>query len=201
MAQKTCISTLVDDIMNDCNDDYGRGIEGTIYALSRRYLDTSKHRENPHIVPKLEWTGGSENRGHKFGYVSSETPAITVTDLNPVIGTGFDKVLPLMLLADSPKNAAAIQALKTDKYVFIYENTVKGEDGSQAFPIIGWETGAMAKDANMDKSDDTAKGGWTCNITETEAPTSQIFFWMGDYQTTKEALEALCAPAEDDETL
>ena len=43
----------------------------------------------------------------------------------------------------------------------------------------------------MDKSGDT--GGWTGNITETGAPTSQLFFYKTDYATTKAALESLCS--------
>ena len=85
-------------------------------------------------------------------------------------------------------------ALKQDKYVVIYENTVKGTNGNQAFVVFGWEQGARGLDLTMDKSGDF-QGGWSGNLTETNAPTSQIFFWKTDYATTKAALESLCSAA------
>ena len=96
-------------------------------------------------------------------------------------------------MADSPENAAAVLGLKQDKYVCIYENMEKGDAGKQAFGVIGWEQGATGVDLNMDKSGDV--GGWTGNITETGAPTPNLFFYKTDYATTKAALESLCSAA------
>ena len=190
---KSCITTLAADIMNDCNEQYGSGIEKTIYAISRENIDFDASTRDGHLITNILLSEGK--RGYKIRIPSTETPAITVTDQNASIGTAFDKVLPLTLLADSPKNAEAIMALKNDKYVFIYENTVKGDTGNQAFPVIGWEQGAVARDANLDKSNEDSLGGWTTNITETRAQTSQIFFFKTDYATTKQALESLCTEA------
>ena len=193
MATKSCITTLASDILNDCNEQYGQGIEKTIYAISRNAIDFEASKREGHLITNIQALAGAGNRGYKIGYPSSEVPAITVTDGNPAWGTSFDKVLPITLLADSPKNAEAIMALKSDKYVFIYENTVKGETGDQAFPVIGWEQGAVARDANLDKSSEESRGGWTVNITESKAQTSQLFFFKTDYATTKAALESLCS--------
>ena len=190
---KSCITTLASDILNDCNEQYGPGIERTIYAISRNAIDFDASTREGHLITNLQALAGGSNRGYKIGYPSTETPAITVTDQNPPIGTSFEKVLPITLLADSPKNAEAIMALKSDKYVFIYENTVKGDKGDQAFPVIGWEQGAVARDANLDKSNEDTQGGWAVNITESRAKTSQIFFFKTDYATTKAALESLCS--------
>lgn len=194
MAVKNCAVSLGQDILNDCNEAYGKGIEKTFYVISREAIDWDASKREGHLVTKIAPVTGK--RGYKIMNPSNEAPAITVTDTNPTIGTAFDKVLPVVLLADSPANAAAIMGLKQDKYVVIYENTVKGEAGNQAFPVIGWETGATGRDLTLDKSGDDARGGWSGNITETGAPTSQLFFYMTDYATTKAALETLCsAPA------
>lgn len=192
MATKSCITTLASDIMNDCNEQFGQGIERTIYAISRNAIDFDASKREGHLITNLQALSGGQ-RGYKIGYPSSEVPAITSTDDNPAWGTSWTKVLPITLLADSPKNAEAIMALKSDKYVFIYENTVKGEKGDQAFPVIGWEQGAVARDANLDKSSEDTRGGWAVNITELKAQTSQIFFFKTDYATTKAALESLCS--------
>lgn len=191
MAVKECATTLGRDILNDCNEPYGKGIEGVFYVISRKIIDWKTSARTGHLVTKIAVQEGK--RGYKINYPSSETPAITSTDTNPTIGTAFDKVLPVVLLADSPANAEAIMALKQDKYIVIYENAVKGEAGEQAFPIIGWETGAQGRDLTLDKSSDDSRGGWSGNLTETGAPTSQLFFYMTDYETTKAALETLCS--------
>lgn len=196
MAVKNCNTSLGQDILNDCNEAYGKGIEKYFYIISRDAIDWSADatKREGHLISKITAVEGK--RGYKIKNPSNEVPAITVTDTNPAIGTAFDKVLPVVLLADSPTNAAAIMGLKQDKYVVIYENTVKGDTGDQAFAVFGWENGATGRDLTLDKSSDDSRGGWSGNLTETGAPTSQLFFFMTDYATSKAALESLCsAPA------
>lgn len=192
MATKSCTTTLARDIMSDCNEPHTPGIERMFYFISRDAIDFGTSVRDGHVITNIALLDGK--RGYKIRNPSNERPAITVTDTNPAIDTAWDKVLPITLLADSPENAAAIMGLKQDKYVCIYENMEKGEDGKQAFVVFGWETGAYGIDLNMDKSADNG-GGWTGNITETGAPTSQIFFWKTDYALTKAALESLCSEA------
>ena len=117
------------------------------------------------------------------------SPSQTKTRASTPHGTRFSP-LPFWLTA---QNAAAVLGLKQDKYVCIYENMEKGDAGKQAFGVIGWEQGATGVDLNMDKSGDV--GGWTGNITETGAPTPNLFFYKTDYATTKAALESLCSAA------
>lgn len=192
---KTCSSSLARDILNDCNEPHAKGVEKTFYFISRESIDWGSSVRNGHIISDIVALSGK--RGYKVKNPSNEIPAITITDTNPAYDTAWDKVLPVVLLADSPENAEAIMGLKQDKYVCIYENMEKGADGKQAFGVIGWEQGAMGMDLNMDKSGDT--GGWTGNITESAAPTSNIFFWKTDYETTKAALETLCSEADEGE--
>lgn len=192
MAVKNCATTLGQDILNDCNVQYGSGVEKTYYIISRDNIDWDKSTREGFIVSGIIAVTGK--RGYKINNPSTENPAITVTDTNATIGTAFDKVLPVVMLPDSPESAEAVMALKQDKYVVIYENTVKGTNGNQAFVVFGWEQGARGLDLTMDKSGDF-QGGWSGNLTETNAPTSQIFFWKTDYATTKAALESLCSAA------
>lgn len=195
MAVLNCKNTLGADILNDCNEAYGKGVEKTVYVISRDNIDWSASTREGHTISAIVAVSGK--RGYKIKSPYNNTvPAITVTDNNPTIGTSFDKVLPVVLLADSPASAQAIMGLKQDKYVVIYENTVKGTDGSQAFVVFGWENGATGVDLTLDKSSDDYLGGWSGNLTESGAPTSQLFFWKTDYETSKAALEALCTDAE-----
>lgn len=191
MPEQNCNTTLGKDILNDCNEAYGKGVEKYYYVISRDAIDWSASTRSGHIISAI--TAVSGKRGYKIKNPSNEVPAITVTGTNPAIGTAFDKVLPIVLLANSPENAEAIMGLQQDKYVVIYENTVKGTNGNQAFVVFGWETGATLLDPKQDTSSDDALGGWSGNLTETGAPTSQLFFYKTDYATTKAALESLCS--------
>lgn len=191
MAVQACTTTLGRDILNDCNEPHAKGVEKFFYFISRDAIDWDKSTREGFVVTNLVALAGK--RGYKVRNPSNETPAITITDQNPSIDAAWDKVPPVTLLADSPENAAAVLGLKQDKYVCIYENMEKGDAGKQAFGVIGWEQGATGVDLNMDKSGDV--GGWTGNITETGAPTPNLFFYKTDYATTKAALESLCSAA------
>ena len=163
MATKSCTTTLARNIMNDCTEPHTPGVERMFYFISRDAIDFGTSVRDGHVLTNIALFDGK--RGYKLRNPSNERPAITVTDTNPAIDTAWDKVLPITLLADSPENAAAIMGLKQDKYVCIYENMEKGENGEQAFVVFGWETGAYGVDLNMDKSGDNG-GGWSGNITE-----------------------------------
>lgn len=197
MATKTCISKLADDILNDCNEQFGNGVEKFYYIIDREFIDWDKSKREDNIVTQIVLNDKAGARGYKIGNPSNETPEITVTDNNPAIMTSFEKSLPVVMLADSPKSAAAVMALKTNKYIVVYENTTKGDTGNQAFVVFGWENGASGRDLTLTKNSEDTLGGWAGTLVESKAPTAQIFFFMTDYQTTKEALESLCAPAED----
>ena len=124
MPEQNCNTTLGRNILNDCNEAYGKGVEKYYYVISRDAIDWSASTRTGHIISAI--TAVSGKRGYKIKNPSNEVPAITVTGTNPAIGTAFDKVLPIVLLANSPENAEAIMGLQQDKYVVIYENTVKG---------------------------------------------------------------------------
>lgn len=193
MATKSCVSTLSVNIMNDCNDAYGKGVEDTFYVIDRNAIDWGSKSMTDNSV-KFNLLAGK--RGYKIRYPSSETPAIKTDDNNPVIGKSWKKTLPLVFLANSPKNAKAIDQLKEGKYVAIWESTVKGEIGDQAFHVIGFENGAVGQDMNSDTSSDDALGGFTGSLVEDNAAHSSLFFFDTDYETTKASLESMCSEIE-----
>lgn len=192
MATNSCVSKLGRDIMNDCTEPYGKGIEKTFYVFDREDVDFGEAARTGDTV---EWTMRDGTRGYKLMNPSSEVPAITKTDNNPVIGTSWDKVLPFTLLANSPENAEAIRVFKTGRFIIVYEHTVKGTDGKSAFHVIGYEVGAVGVDNNADTSSDDSQGGWTGTLVEKGAPSPDIFFFKTDYATTKAALESMCSTA------
>lgn len=192
--QNACAENLGANILNDCNDDYGKGVEKIVYIIKKEDIDRKASRIAGNVISTLVLRTG------KKAYTASapsNTPfsGLTYEDQNATIGMSFNKTIPIVMLADSPTNALNVSALKQNKYVIIYENNNKGANGEQAFAVIGWEQGAVGQNATLDKYSDDTHGGWTVDMIEEGAKTPQIFFFSTDYETTKAALDSLLSPA------
>ena len=192
--QNACAENLGANILNDCNDDYGKGVEKIVYIIKKEDIDRKASRIAGNVISTLVLRTG------KKAYTASapsNTPfsGLTYEDQNATIGMSFNKTIPIVMLADSPTNALNVSALKQNKYVIIYENNNKGANGEQAFAVIGWEQGAVGQNATLDKYSDDTQGGWTVDMIEERAKTPQIFFFSTDYETTKAALDSLLSPA------
>lgn len=192
--QNACAENLGANILNDCNDDYGKGVEKIVYIIKKEDIDRKASRIAGNVISTLVLRTG------KKAYTASapsNTPfsGLTYEDQNATIGMSFNKTIPIVMLADSPTNALNVSALKQNKYVIIYENNNKGANGEQAFAVIGWEQGAVGQNATLDKYSNDTHGGWTVDMIEEGAKTPQIFFFSTDYETTKAALDSLLSPA------
>lgn len=193
-GQNACAENLGANILNDCNDDYGKGVEKIVYIIKKEDIDRKASKIAGNVISTLVLRTG------KKAYTASapsNTPfsGLTYEDQNATIGMSFNKTIPIVMLADSPTNALNVSALKQNKYVIIYENNNKGANGEQAFAVIGWEQGAVGQNATLDKYSDDTHGGWTVDMIEEGAKTPQIFFFSTDYETTKAALDSLLSPA------
>lgn len=136
--QNACAENLGANILNDCNDDYGKGVEKIVYIIKKEDIDRKASRIAGNVISTLVLRTG------KKAYTASapsNTPfsGLTYEDQNATIGMSFNKTIPIVMLADSPTNALNVSALKQNKYVIIYENNNKGANGEQAFAVIGWE--------------------------------------------------------------
>ena len=193
-GQNACAENLGANILNDCNDDYGKGVEKIVYIIKKEDIDRKASKIAGNVISTLVLKTG------KKAYTASapsNTPfsGLTYEDQNATIGMSFNKTIPIVMLADSPTNALNVSALKQNKYVIIYENNNKGANGEQAFAVIGWEQGAVGQNATLDKYSEDTHGGWTVDMIEEGAKTPQIFFFSTDYETTKAALDSLLSPA------
>ena len=193
-GQNVCAENLGANILNDCNDDYGKGVEKIVYIIKKEDIDRKASKIAGNVISTLVLKTG------KKAYTASapsNTPfsGLTYEDQNATIGMSFNKTIPIVMLADSPTNALNVSALKQNKYVIIYENNNKGANGEQAFAVIGWEQGAVGQNATLDKYSEDTHGGWTVDMIEEGAKTPQIFFFSTDYETTKAALDSLLSPA------
>lgn len=187
---KSCIDSLVDSIYNDCNDVYGKGVEKRAWIFDKSDVDFTLDRDNLVIT---EFFMKSGKVGHYIDF-PAEDPAngLKNEDQNAAIGLNFTKTSPLILLADNPRNAKAVRALKSSKYIIVFEKRAKDEAGEQAFIVIGCEQGAIGQDASWDAYSDDTMGGWAINLVEKNATLPQVFLKLGETpDATREALESM----------
>lgn len=187
---KSCVDSLADNILNDCNDIYGKGVEKRAWIFAKEDVSITLDRENMKITAMTMKSG---KIGHYIDFPADD-PAngLKNEDQNAVIGMNFTKTSPLILLADSPRNAKIVRALKAGKHIIVFEKRAKDEAGEQAFIVIGAEQGAKGQDANWDAYSDDTQGGWAINLVETNATLPQAFLTLGETaDATREALESM----------
>lgn len=199
MALNSCIYTLDQDILNDCNVRYGKGAEKRAFIFSRSAIDNDAtvFDASTGIVTKLVLKSGK--RGFRMN-MPSTTPftGLTNEDQNVTIGMSFNKTVPVILLPNSPTSSQIIRALKSDDYVIVWEARVKGEKGEQAFPAVGMETGCKGSDATFEAYNDDTQGGWSINMIEEGATIPQVFVAYSEgYNATLTALESMTVPIEN----
>lgn len=88
----------------------------------------------------------------------------------------WNKTLPFIILnngAEVTKNI--IDKLANGRFVAIVENAFAGNNGDNAFEIIGLETGLTLTEGNNEKWNEDYGGGWSLTLVEENAPTSGIY--------------------------
>lgn len=188
---KSCVQTLASNILNDCNDVYGVGVENRAWILPKSNLDYTINRASMTI--DMMALSDSAVMGH-YIYFPAEDAAngLKVEDQNATIGTRYTKTSPLVLLANNPRNALAVQALKSDKYVVVFELRAKDQN-QPAFIVMGAEMGCVGQDANWDAYSEDTQGGWAINMVEKNATLPMVFFDNGSIESSREALESMVA--------
>ena len=76
-------------------------------------------------------------------------------------------------------------------FVVILEQTfTNGGSGENKFEIIGLECGAKATEINKDRTSDDTRGGYQVVLTESQAPTSGLFFFDSDMEKLSKAADS-----------
>ena len=106
--QNACAQNLGANILNDCNDDYGKGVEKIVYIIKKEDIDRKASKIAGNVISTLVLRTG------KKAYTASapsNTPfsGLTYEDQNATIGMSFNKTIPIVMLADSPTNALNIR--------------------------------------------------------------------------------------------
>lgn len=189
-----CFSTLGASIMNDCNENKGKGFEGKAWIVDRSSIDWDSVIRTGNVLSDIPLLTGK--KGYEVHY-PGKTPFTGATDTisELAFGTVVDRSVPILLAADSPLNNKSVDELRASSYVLILEKKAKGipgpDYGKQAFKVFGFEQGLYVTEGTQDYYSDDSNGGWLLTLTEAQAPTSGLFLFKTDYTTTKTALDTL----------
>lgn len=186
-----CNYLIEKNIQADCASPIFAGVEAVGYIINRS--DIKSFMKANGIVSAIGLNSGAK------AYL------IQQMGQQPFNGTGsefqqgevmntFNRKVQFIILDNSPEVAEDIvNPMANGEFVVIVENKYKDDTKSNAFEVYGLDKGARATAITEDKYQNMA--GWVCELTETETPNSNTFFWDTDYDTTKAALEALLTPA------
>lgn len=183
----TCQTSLSGNILNDCTEVIGAGVRNTAWIIPLSAIATVARTGN--IVSALTLKEGAKAFS---AFMPGSTP-FTGTNTS---GDGdaslisYNKVVSMMLYANTPNNSENIKALCDNPHAVVLE--LKSQDPTQSagFVVIGLEQGAYGANPSWNIYEN--KGAWTIEMTETGAPTPQVFFWSGeDAATTRAALNSL----------
>jgi hypothetical protein len=194
-----CDNAIKRDIELNCDDPIVPGIEQEGVIMNRSDIDFSTVAFNTtrkNVIETLAMKSGK--KAYKV-VVSGSTP---FTGTNTALATGtyrntFTNTVNMVILANDPDVCAdIIDGLANGEYVTILENKAKSlqkeeNPGDSAFQIYGYYQGLKAAEISNDKYSEETEGGWSVSLQETKVPKSALFYYKTDYETTKEAVEAL----------
>lgn len=82
--------------------------------------------------------------------------------------------------------------LLNGEFVVVLGRKWNNTTGEAKYRVIGAETGAKCTALTHDPDNADTDGGWSVTLTESNAPSTEVFFFDTDVATTQAALEALC---------
>lgn len=189
-----CDYNLAQDIAGSCENPQVAGLRNTGYLFNYDDVDWDKivrNKDNPNIIETLLLATGK--RGYKV-VVPGNTP-FTGTKASMTTGTyrnKFTKSASIVVLNSGPDvSKNVIDQLANGRFVFIFENKYQGSEHKNTFEIYGFEQGLAASEMENDKYSEDTDGGWIVTLEETNAPSSGVFFFKTDIETTRAALMSL----------
>ena len=128
-------------------------------------------------------------------YQETKTPfnGSTVEFAEGAVTNKVNKNAAFVVLNDGPlvtKNI--IDPMLNGEFVVILGRKWNNSTGDAKWRVVGAETGAKCTATSLDVDNADVDGGWSVTLTESNAPTSAVYFYDTDAATTIASLEALC---------
>lgn len=184
-----CSNTVSQDLFALCANPMFEGMASQAYLMNREEIASITQSDN--IVSAI--TMAASKRAYKVQMISKTPYNGTANALNSGDNRNtIDKSFVLLLQNDGPDISKNIkQPLLNGDFVVVYETKWNNSTGNAKFKIAGLETGLKLTAYNQDYNDTNTGSGTAITLTETAAPTPDIYFFATDVPTTRAALEAL----------
>lgn len=190
-----CDFKIAQDIEYDCSALAEKGAQATGYIVN--YADVSKadcDREGNRIQ-RLAMASGKQ--GYKI--VVPEGSPFNGTTIEANVGTyrtKWNKSVAFVLLNSGPDvSYNIVDKLANGKFMIVLENKYTGSDEKNTFEVYGFEQGLRLSAGTRDLYSDDTDGGWSLTLQEEAAPSSGIFLWDTDIDTTRQIVDSLSSPA------
>lgn len=187
-----CEVLIAADVQVDCSNPIRAGLQPFGYIMNKSDIESVTESDGIVSAIKIK-TGKKAYQIQQIGRQPFNGTAIQMQE-NDLRNT-FNKVVSFVVMDNSPEvSKDIIEPLLNGEFVVVTENKYNVESKQNAFEIVGLETGARATDINQNKYENQA--AWVVELTETETPVANKFFFTEDYDKTKEALDALLTTAQ-----
>lgn len=191
MALTLCEALIAADIQESCTAPMVKGYEKVGYIFNKQDVDTFTRTGN--VVSDISLLSGMKAY---YLYNAGNTPFNgSTTTLNVAdIRNTFDKTAQFLVLNDGPKTSEEIiDGLANGSFVVVLEQSfTNDQNGNNKFEIIGLECGAKATAIEKDRNSEDTRGAYLVTLTESQAPTSALFFFKTDIATSRTHLDGLC---------
>lgn len=188
-----CSNVVSQDIAALCSDPMFEGLAAKAYLINKEEMASITKSDN--IVSAI--TMASTKKAYAVTMVSKSPYNGTADSLNSGDNRNtVDKAFTFLIQDDGPNVSKNIkQPLLNGEFVVIYETKWNNSSDNAKFHIAGLETGLKLTSYNKDYNDAATGSATAVTLTETGAPTPDIYFFATDVPTTRAALEALLTPA------
>lgn len=186
-----CEFLIAQDIAASCANVIRPGVEPVGYIINKADIDSYEKTGN--IVDLIVLKTGK--RAYQIQQLGRQPFNGTSVELQEGdFFNAFNKVVSFIVLDNSPVvSKDVIEPLANGEFVVIIENKYRDDSAKNAFEVIGLETGAKATSIAQNKYENLS--GWTVELTESETPVANVFFWDDTYESSREKLENLLTPA------
>lgn len=188
-----CTNVVSQDLSASCTNPMYEGMAPKAYLYNREEIASVTQNDN--VVSAISMLSGK--KGYAVQMVSKTPYNNTANTLNSGDNRNtVDKAFAVILQDDGPlvgKNVK--QPLLNGEFVVVYETKWNNTTGDAKFRIAGLETGLKMTGYDQNFNDTATGSGTAIVLTETAAPTPDIYFYDTDVPTTRAALEATLTPA------
>ena len=185
-----CEKIISQAIDQDCANPIFTGLEQVGYIINRG--DIASMTRSDSIVSAI--TMVSAKKAYRI-YQETKTPfnGSNTEFAEGAVTNKVNKNVSFVILNDGSKVVEnQVEGLLNGEFVVVLARKWVNANEDNKFEIIGSETGAKCTALSKDPNSADTDGGWAVTLTETNAPSAEVFFFDTDAATSLAALEALC---------